>query len=160
MGLGFRYPFAYRARCTNDPKRFNSDDPQENKSELSLVWMLTTGLHEISGSQRSQLKKKIKELSRAKRASGVPWVRKWSNLPIRENLVITWPYTARPRDRPSAPQAYQCKISQSTGMATQMQLEVILAGNRIATRVCKAEATKESIKTKPKSGNCFCIRVF
>ena len=39
-------------------KRFNSDDPQENKSELSLVWMLTTGLHEISGSQRSQLKKK------------------------------------------------------------------------------------------------------
>ena len=45
-------------------------------------------------------------------------------------------------------------------MATQMQLEVILAGNRIATRVCKAEATKESIKTKPKSGNCFCIRVF
>ena len=45
-------------------------------------------------------------------------------------------------------------------MATQMQLEVILAGNRIATRVCKAEATKESIKTKPESGNCFCIRVF
>ena len=35
-----------------------------------------------------------------------------------------------------------------------------MAGNRIATRVCKAEATKESIKTKPKSGNCFCIRVF
>ena len=44
-------------------------------------------------------------------------------------------------------------------MATQMQLEVILAGNRKATRVCKAETTKESIKTKPKSGNCFCIRV-
>ena len=45
-------------------------------------------------------------------------------------------------------------------MVTQMQLEVILVGNRIATRVCKAEATKESIKTKLKSGNCFCIRVF
>ena len=41
----------------------------------------------------------------------------------------------RPRDRPTAPQAYQCKITQPTGMATQMQLEVILAGNRIATRV-------------------------
>ena len=44
----------------------------------------------------------------------------------------------RPPDRlpncPSAPQAYQCKITQSTGMATQMQLEVILAGNRITTR--------------------------
>ena len=66
----------------------------------------------------------------------------------------------RTPDRPSAPQAYQCEITQSTGMATQMQLEVMLAGNRIATRVCKAEATKESIKTKPKSGNCFSIRVF
>ena len=31
----------------------------------------------------------IAELTRAKRASGAPWVRKWSNLPIRENLVIT-----------------------------------------------------------------------
>ena len=45
-------------------------------------------------------------------------------------------------------------------MVTQMQLEVTLAGNRIATRVCKAEATKESIKTKPKSGNCFFVYVF
>ena len=41
-------------------------------------------------------------------------------------------------------------------MATQMQLEVILAGNRIATRF----TTKEQIKTKTKSENCFCIRVF
>ena len=40
-------------------------------------------------------------------------------------------------------------------MATQMQLEVILAGNRIAT----TEAAKESIKAKKESGNCFCIRV-
>ena len=32
-------------------------------------------------------------------------------------------------------QAYQCKITQSTGMATQMQLEVIWSGNRIATDV-------------------------
>lgn len=33
--------------------------PQEYKSELFLVWMLTTGLHESSGSQPSQLKKVI-----------------------------------------------------------------------------------------------------
>ena len=42
-------------------------------------------------------------------------------------------------------------------MATQMQLQVILAGNHIATRVFKGETTKESIKTKTESGNCFCI---
>ena len=34
--------------------------------------------------------------------------------------------------RPSAPQGYQCKVTHSIGTATQMQLEVILAGNRIA----------------------------
>ena len=38
-----------------------------------------------------------------------------------KNLVIAWPYT----DRPSAPQVYQCKITQSTAMATQMQLKVL-----------------------------------
>ena len=30
------------------------------------------------------------------------------------SLVITWAYTERPDDRPSAPQAHQCKITQST----------------------------------------------
>ena len=44
-------------------------------------------------------------------------------------------------------------------MATQMQLEVILAGNRIATLSCKTEAAKESIETKMESKNCFCIHV-
>ena len=44
-------------------------------------------------------------------------------------------------------------------MATQMQLEVILAGNRIATLSCEAKTTKESIKTKTESGHCFCILV-
>ena len=34
-----------------------------------------------------------------------------------ENLAITLPST----DRPSTPQEYQCKITQSTGMATPMQ---------------------------------------
>ena len=44
-------------------------------------------------------------------------------------------------------------------MATQMQLEFMLEGNRIATATCKAETTKELIKTKRESGNRFCIRV-
>ena len=43
--------------------------------------------------------------------------------------------TVRPTDRPSTLQAYQCKLAQSTGMATQMQLEDISPGNGIATRV-------------------------
>ena len=37
----------------------------------------------------------IVELWRAKCACGAPWVRKCGKLPIRENLVITWPYTDR-----------------------------------------------------------------
>ena len=46
-------------------------------------------------------------------------------------------------------------------MATQMQLEVILAGNGQAEPPTsfKAETTIESIKTKTESGNCFSIRV-
>ena len=45
----------------------------------------------------------IAELSRAKRATWATSVRKWSKLPMRENLVITWPYTDWPpaRQRPS-----------------------------------------------------------
>ena len=42
-----------------------------------------------------------------------------------------WPYTDRPTDRPpespSAPQAYQGKIIQSAGLATEMQLKVLFA---------------------------------
>ena len=40
------------------------------------------------------------------------------NLPILENLVIMWWYTAWATDRPSPPQAQQYKITQSTGLAT------------------------------------------
>ena len=36
--------------------------------------------------------------------------------------------TVRPTVRRCAPQAYQCKIIQSAGMATQIQLEVIFGG--------------------------------
>ena len=55
------------------------------------------------------LKVIIAELSHAR--SGAPWVGKFGYLCIREFL--------------SAPQAYQCKITQSTGMPTQMQLKVL-----------------------------------
>ena len=62
-----------------------------------------------------------------------PYLRKCVNLPIRKNFGNH--VTVRPTDRPSTLQAYQCKLAQSTGMATQMQLEDISPGNRIATRV-------------------------
>ena len=65
----------------------------------------------------------------------------------------------RPTDRPSAPQAYQSKIIQSTGMSTQTQLEVFLAGNRIATLSCEAKTTKESIKTKTENTEIVSVSV-
>ena len=65
--------------------------------------------------------------------SGAPWVSKSTHhRKFGNHVTVHRPPTT---DRPSAPQAYQWKITQSTGMATQMQLEIILAGNRIATRV-------------------------
>ena len=83
--------------------------------------------------------------SRARSArSGAPWVKKCGKLPIRENLVITWPYTDRPPDRPSAPQAYQCKIIQSTGMATEMQLKVLFGKKSHGRPDFKKEKTTKS----------------
>ena len=130
MGLGF----AGRRRVKSSGETHRATTTRTPPGNNRIYYITT---NEIPGElSRENL---IAELSRAKRASGAPWVRKWSNLPIRENLVITWPYTDRPPARasvrPSAPRAYQCKITQSTGMATQMQLAVILAGNRIATDV-------------------------
>ena len=58
------------------------------------------------------LKVIIAELSRAR--CGAPWVGKFGYLCIREFL--------------SASQAYQCKITQSTGMPTQMKLDIFFAG--------------------------------
>ena len=79
---------------------------------------------------RTYENRSIAELSGAKRVQRITMGKK-----IWENLVITWPCTDRPLDRPSTPQPYQCKITQLTGMATQTQLEVLLTGNRLATRV-------------------------
>ena len=65
-------------------------------------------------------------------ASGAPWVSKSTHPRKFDNHVTVH---LPPADRLSAPQAYQCKITQSTSVATQIQREVILARNRIATRV-------------------------
>ena len=50
-----------------------------------------------------------------KACSRAPWVRKFGYLCIQEVMVVTCP-----SDHQSAPQAYQCKITQSTDTATQM----------------------------------------
>ena len=71
-------------------------------------------------------------------------VRKFGHLPIPEILVITCPLTptrppARSTDRPSVrTTGIPMSITQLTGMATQMQLEVILEGNGIVTRVLQS----------------------
>ena len=72
--------------------------------------------------------------ARETRASEAPWVSKSTN-PRKFGNHTDRPPTVRPLHM----HAYQCKITQSTGMTTQMQLEVILAGNRIATRVITKE---------------------
>ena len=88
---------------------------------------------------RAKILSNIGKLQRSSLSREAPWVsqsthpRKFGN-----HVTVHRPPTADRRpltDRPSAPQAYQCKITQSTGVATQTQLEIILAGNRIATRV-------------------------
>ena len=52
--------------------------------------------------------------------------------------------------RQSTPEAYQCKVIQSTGMPTEMQLEFFFFWRGIAwpPSSCKAETIKQSIKTK------------
>ena len=46
--------------------------------------------------------------------------------------------------RPSAPQARQYKITQSIGMATQMQLNVYLEGNRMSARTFRERKKQQS----------------
>ena len=95
---------------------------------------------------RAKILSNIGKLQRSSLAREAPWVsqsthpRKFGN-----HVTVHRPPTADRRpptadrrpltDRPSAPHAYQCKITQSTGVATQTQVEIILVGNRIATRV-------------------------
>ena len=54
--------------------------------------------------------------------------------------------TGRPPDRPSAPLAHQYKIIQSSGMATQMQLEVLVQGNRMAAGLLEREKKQQQIR--------------
>ena len=55
-------------------------------------------------------------------ACGAPQLSKSTHL---GNLVIIGPSSARATDRPYAPEAHQDKITQSTGMATEMQRKKI-----------------------------------
>ena len=59
---------------------------------------------------------------------------------------------ARSTDRPSVLKAYQCKITQSTGMPTQIQLEVIFAENGIATRARVLQGTDKQRVNKDETG--------
>ena len=58
----------------------------------------------------------------------------------------------RASDRPSAPQVYQCKTTQSTGMVTQMQLNVLFRGKSHG----RLDFQKEKITTK----SCLLRRYF
>ena len=69
--------------------------------ELTNKFVWSEELVEVTLEEKWLFNIFIAELLSAKRASGAPWVRKSSNLPIWENLVMTWPYTARPPERPS-----------------------------------------------------------
>ena len=72
----------------------------------SLLILILVVLH-----QDVILVNKSRVFAHAKHASRVLWVRK-----------CHCHVTVHPTDNPSAPKAYQCKITQSTGMAIQMQL--------------------------------------
>ena len=52
--------------------------------------------------------------------------------------------TIRPPARPSSPRAHQYKITQSTGMATQMQRKVYFERNRVAARTFKEKKQQQS----------------
>ena len=82
--------------------------------------------------------------SEAPRVGGAPQLRKCSNLPMRENLEITWPYTERANDRPSAPHAYQCKITQSTVWQPKSKSRFYLEGNHMAARTFTKKKQQQS----------------
>ena len=73
------------------------------------------------------------------------------------NHVTVLCQTDRSTDRPSVPQAYQRKITQST--YRQGNLRVIWREIASPPASCEAETTKDSIKTKTESGSCYCIGV-
>ena len=72
---------------------------------------------------------------------------------------VTVSPSARPPARPSAPEAYRCKITTfGNPNATRG-----FFGGKSCSHPClvkQKQFRKESIKTKTESGNCFCILVF
>ena len=58
-------------------------------------------------------------------------------LPLRENLVITWPYTEQPSNRPSAPHWSQCLIPHFLAcLGAQEQLDIALIFPHFAHQCC------------------------
>ena len=58
-------------------------------------------------------------------------------LPLRENLVITWPYTEQPSNRPSAPHWSQCLIPHFlASLGAQEQLDIALIFPHFAHQCC------------------------
>ena len=104
----------------------------------------------------------IAELSHAWCAcSGTPWIRKFPYLCIREILVVTCSHvdirpSVRPLVRPHHKHTNICKRkTQSTGMATQMQLEIFLAGYSVATLVLWSRDSSELKQQQRQKGNGF-----
>ena len=61
-------------------------------------------------------------LSREAR-SGAPWVTKCGKLPIRENLVITWPYTDRPSVRTTGIPTFTLTLSSYFNLGAQEKVD-------------------------------------
>ena len=58
-------------------------------------------------------------------------------LPLRENLVITWPYTEQPSNCPSAPHWSQCLIPHFlASLGAQEQLDIALIFPHFAHQCC------------------------
>ena len=76
------------------------------------------------------------------------------NLPIPENLVITWP-TDRATDRPSAPQAYQCLLShflvslgaQENADCTSMLSSIESCQNRVSAEQYHLAVSRAQVST-------------
>ena len=77
-----------------------------------------------------------------------PWVKKWSNLPIGEKLVITWPYS-HPPDCPVHHRQTNVKLLNQ--QAWQPKCISRLFWPPVS---CKAETAKGSVKMETECRNC------
>ena len=80
--------------------------------------------------------------SRAKRASRAPWVRKFA-----KQKIWLW-------------RSVRTTVRAPTRCKSKPNVWFFWRESVWPPASCEADTTKESIKTKTESGNCFCIRVF